>query len=138
MIFTTLCTCFYLAAEKPADYSLEKVEEIGEPYTDQVQAEGADTPHLIVIMDESLADYERIGKRLTLSEDNMPFIHSLEENTIKGTAYSSVFGANTPNSEYEFLTGNTMAFLPASSIGFHLFVRGRYAFSGLRAEICGI
>lgn len=124
MIFTTLCTCFYLAAEKPADYSLEKVEEIGEPYTDQVQAEGADTPHLIVIMDESLADYERIGKRLTLSEDNMPFIHSLEENTIKGTAYSSVFGANTPNSEYEFLTGNTMAFLPASSIGFHLFVRG--------------
>ena len=54
----------------------------------------------------------------------MPFIHSLTENTIKGNAYASIFGGNTPNSEYEFLTGNTMAFLPASSVGFHLFVRG--------------
>ena len=123
MLFTTLCTCFYLAAEKPGEYSLDKVAEIGEPYTEQVQ-EAADTPHLIVIMNESLADYGEIGKGLELSEDNMPFMHSLEENTIKGTVYSSVFGANTPNSEYEFLTGNTMAFLPESSVGFHLFVRG--------------
>ncbi|MCC8100888.1 MAG: LTA synthase family protein [Clostridiales bacterium] len=82
------------------------------------------TPNLIVIMNESWADYTDIGNGLELSEDYMPFIRSLTENTIKGTAYSSVFGGNTPNSEYEFLTGNTMAFLPTSSVGFNLFVRG--------------
>lgn len=83
-----------------------------------------ETPNLIVIMNESFADYTSIGKGLDLSEDCMPFIHSLMENTIKGTAYVSIFGGNTPNSEYEFLTGNTMGFLPASSVGFNLFVRG--------------
>ena len=67
-----------------------------------------ETPNLIVIMNESFADYTSIGKGLDLSEDCMPFIHSLTENTIKGTAYVSIFGGNTPNSEYEFLTGNTM------------------------------
>lgn len=82
------------------------------------------TPNLIVIMNESWADYTDIGNGLELSEDYMPFIRSLTENTIKGTAYSSVFGGNTPNSEYEFLTGNTMAFLPTSSVGFNQFVRG--------------
>ena len=83
-----------------------------------------ETPNLIVIMNESFADYTSIGKGLDLSEDCMPFLHSLTENTIKGTAYVSIFGGNTPNSEYEFLTGNTMGFLPASSVGFNLFVRG--------------
>ncbi|MCD7884640.1 MAG: sulfatase-like hydrolase/transferase [Lachnospiraceae bacterium] len=87
-------------------------------------ADASETPTIIVIMNESWADYTEVGNGLELSEDYMPFIRSLTENTIKGTAYSSVFGGNTPNSEYEFLTGNTMAFLPASSVGFNLFVRG--------------
>ncbi|MCD7814216.1 MAG: LTA synthase family protein [Lachnospiraceae bacterium] len=153
MIFTTLTTCFYLVVDKPDGYSLEAVEEIAEPYVTEADAaeEGgssdsdilysesagdtdasaaaseedtAATPNLIVIMNESWADYTEIGNGLELSEDYMPFIRSLTENTIKGTAYSSVFGGNTPNSEYEFLTGNTMAFLPTSSVGFNLFVRG--------------
>ncbi len=141
MLFTTLCTCSYLSADKPDDYSLARVEEIAEPYVDDAgtvsgsgdSAETADaavsavnttTPNIIVIMNESFADYENIGNGLTLSEDCMPFIHGLTENTIKGTAYASIFGANTPNSEYEFLTGNTMGFLPESSVGFNLFVRG--------------
>lgn len=144
MIFTTLTTCFYLVVDKPEGYSLEAVQEIAADYvTSEDEEEGAgsadaddsgsadtagtgsgstdsdadtvDTPNLIVIMNESWADYTDIGNTLELSEDYMPFIRSLTENTIKGTAYSSVFGGNTPNSEYEFLTGNTMAFLPTSS-----------------------
>ena len=153
MIFTTLCTCFYLAADKPEGYSVEKVHEIAADYvgegdgdereseteastdngSDNAEAASAgttaadakpQTPNIIVLMNESLADYSDIGNGLEFSEDYMPFLHSLSENTIKGTAYASIFGANTPNSEYEFLTGNTMGFLPPSSVGFHLFVRG--------------
>lgn len=91
---------------------------------DDTGTQAAAAPNIIVIMNESLADYTDIGEGLALSEDCMPFIHSLTENTIKGNAYASIFGGNTPNSEYEFLTGNTMAFLPSSTIGFHLYVRG--------------
>lgn len=143
MLFTTLCTCFYLAADKPAEYSLDKVKEIAAEYVEEA-GNGGDSageddgaglaaspvsgedvrPNLIVIMNESFADYTEIGRGLELSEDCMPFIHGLTENTIKGNFYASIFGGNTPNSEYEFLTGNTMAFLPASSVGFNLFVRG--------------
>lgn len=171
MIFTTLCTCFYLAADKPEGYSLDKVQELASAYVEDpeklggtadgdsgedeegaisfpaglsrvtaaglsdepetIAAEGS--PNVIVIMNESLADYTDIGEGLEFSEDYMPFLHSLKENTIKGTAYASIFGANTPNSEYEFLTGCTMGFLPPSSVGFHLFVRG--AMPSLASEL---
>lgn len=130
MLFTTLLTCFYLAVEKPEGYSLAKVEEIAEDYIGQGQsaseiaASDQEQPNIIVIMNESFADYTDIGNGIDFSEDPMPFIHGLTENTIKGTAYASIFGANTPNSEYEFLTGNTMGFLPPTSVGFNLFVRG--------------
>lgn len=124
MLFTTLCTCFYLAADQPEGYSVQEAERIAQAYESDA-AQTADVTNLIVLMNESFADYESVGRGLTLSEDAMPFIHSLTDNTIKGTAYASIFGGNTPNSEYEFLTGNTMAFLPASSVGFHLFVRGQ-------------
>lgn len=233
MLFTTLCTCFYLAAEKPEGYSVDKVHEIGQAYVaqgsknasagkdarnasdkeklgstvsadsdsgaesaqksrdssgtgakikpygspelgkeavsiwkslfpetlmsrvfaaeadaagmqeqedvadhaagaageEEKTAEQSDEQNIapetfIVIMNESFADYENIGYGLTLSEDCMPFIHGLTENTIKGTVYASIWGANTPNTEYEFLTGNTMGFLPPTSVGFNLFVRG--------------
>lgn len=124
MLFTTLCTCFYMVADKPDGYSVERVEEIAQDYIGQENQEDADTPNLIVIMNESFADYSDIGQGLDFSEDCMPFIHGLTEDTIKGTAYASIFGANTPNSEYEFLTGNTMGFLPTTSVGFNVFVRG--------------
>ena len=126
MLFTTLCTCFYMVADKPDGYSVERVEELAGEYVTETDMEKQETkmPHLVVIMNESFADYSDIGEGIDFSEDCMPFIHGLTENTIKGTAYASIFGANTPNSEYEFLTGNTMGFLPESSVGFNVFVRG--------------
>lgn len=129
MLFTTLLTCFYLAVDKPEGYSLDKVQELAADYIDQGDLASDDKekeqPNIVVIMNESFADYTDVGRGLEFSSDPMPFIHNLTENTIKGTAYASIFGANTPNSEYEFLTGNTMGFLPPTSIGFHLFVRGQ-------------
>ena len=40
----------------------------------------------------------------------------------QGYAYSSVFGGTTANSEYEFLTGNTTAFLPAGTVPYQMYV----------------
>ncbi len=83
-------------------------------------------PNILVIMNESFADLSAVGE-ITLSKDPMPFFHKLKTNTIKGYTYSSVFGGNTANSEFEFLTGNTLAFLPDNSVPYQLFLRSKTA-----------
>lgn len=52
----------------------------------------------------------------------LPYFHSLKENAIHGYALSSVFGAKTPNSEWEFMTGNSMAFLPSGSVVYQQYI----------------
>ena len=112
----------YLDVSKPADYSVEKVEEILEPY---IEAEEVDSvyPNIIVIMNEAFSDPAVLGDFET-NIDYMPFIRSLSENTVKGQLMVSVKGGNTANSEYEFLTGNSMAFLPSGSVPYQQYIRG--------------
>ena len=98
--------------EKPDGYSVAAVEETAENIAYERQAISDVTPeNLIVIMNESLADM-RVIEDFETNEEFFPFIHSLEENTIKGDLYVNVFGGGTSNTEYEVLTGNTMNFLP--------------------------
>ena len=63
-------------------------------------------------MSESYADFSILGSELRTNQPVTPFLDSLEENTIRGYALSSVFGGTTANSEFEFLTGLSMANLP--------------------------
>ena len=56
----------------------------------------------------------------------MPFVHSMQngkENTVSGYLNVSVCGGNTANTEFEFLTGNTMAFLPTGSIPYQQYIK---------------
>lgn len=120
----------YLDVEKPEGYSPEKAEEIAaesgwNEEEEETVAEKAseDSPNILVIMNEAFSDLGVYGDFET-SEDYMPFIHSLEENTVKGSLYVSVKGGNTANTEFEFLTGNSMAFLPAGSVPYQQFIKG--------------
>ena len=47
-----------------------------------------------------------------------------EKNTVTGMLNVSVCGGNTANTEFEFLTGNTMAFLPQGSIPYQQYING--------------
>ncbi len=80
-------------------------------------------PNIITIMNESFSDLSVIGDFET-TVDYLPFINSLkdEENCISGYSYVSTLGTGTSNTEYEFLTGNTMAFLPIGSNAYQLYV----------------
>ena len=69
-------------------------------------------PNIILIMNESLADFSLIGD-VNYNRDPLEYIHNMKENTIKGLDYVSVFGAGTSNSEFEAMTGNTMSFFPS-------------------------
>lgn len=77
-------------------------------------------------MNESLSDLKVLGS-LETNEDYMPFMRSLTENTIKGNLYVPVIGAGTSNTEFEFLTGHTTAFLPSGSNAYMLYIKNPIA-----------
>lgn len=116
----------YLHVKKPAGYSVEAAQAISEPYegvaseTMQTQEKG---PNIIVIMNEAFSDLSVYGD-FAVSEDYMPFWRSLKEDTVRGKLYVSVKGGNTANTEFEFLTGNSMAFLPVGSVPYQQFLNG--------------
>ena len=84
--------------------------------------------NVICIMNESFADL-RIFNGLVSGnsfETDGPFLSyydSLSENAQKGWLYVPVFGAMTANSEYEFLTGNSCAFVPQGSIPYQFYTK---------------
>lgn len=117
----------YMKVERPDSYSQETLAALaGENPSDAADtaasADGGTQPvNVIVIMNESLSDLS-VLPGVESNMDAMPFLRSLTDNTIKGYAYSSVFGGTTANSEYEFLTGNTTAFLPAGTVPYQMYV----------------
>lgn len=117
----------YSKVDKPSGYSADKIQELAKKYPSDTastsDAKDAKSPNIIAIMNESLGDLSYNGP-LETSEDYLPFIHSMKENTIKGKLYVSIEGANTANSEFEFLTGDSMSFLPARCIPYNLYVNG--------------
>ncbi len=118
----------YMKSEKPETYDQETLDALaGENGSDDVSVSVVDPDgtirpvNVIVVMNESYSDLS-VLPGVETNRDAMPFFHALTENTIKGWAYSSVFGGTTANSEYEFLTGNTTAFLPAGTVPYQMYV----------------
>ena len=73
-------------------------------------------------MNETFSDLNVVNKIKT-NKEVMPFINNLKENTIKGHMLVSVFGGGTSNSEYEFLTGNSVSALPLNGNAYTQFVK---------------
>lgn len=98
--------------EKPEGYSAEQVEAL--LTAANAESESAEEkPHIIIVMNESLADVRTVAD-VELNQENMPFLKSMQENTVKGTVNVSTYGGGTANSEFELFTGCSMAFLPVN------------------------
>lgn len=126
LIVNFLMNLKYLNVEKPDNYSLDKVNNIVSAFNKDYQQEiqekiNSNNPNIIVIMNETFSDLGVLGK-LNTNQDYMPFIHSLKDNTIKGNLFVSVYGGYTANSEWEFLTGNSMAFITARGIPYQQYI----------------
>ncbi len=110
----------FSSVEKPDGYD-QQINDL----IDRYQSEKADLsqkeirPNVIAIMNESFCDLSVIG--IETNEPCLPFIDSMKENTIKGSTYVSVFSGHTANSEYEFLTGNSISFLPIGTVAYQMF-----------------
>ena len=131
----------FLNVKKPEGYSPARAEEIADGAQAAYEAEsgeksgsaaaaetGADgaagterLPNIIVIMNEAFSDLKAIGDFET-SEDYMPFFRSVMDEYTSGNLLVSVKGGNTANTEYEFLSGDTTAFLPAGSVVYQQYI----------------
>ncbi|MCI8422763.1 MAG: LTA synthase family protein [Lawsonibacter sp.] len=111
----------YSSVDRPEDYSEEAVLELMERYP-AVEGDSARRPtNIVVIMNESFGDFS-LFDAFRPSEDPLPFLHALEENTIQGWMYSSVTGGGTATVEFEYLTGFTSLFQPPHTVAYQLYV----------------
>lgn len=110
--------------KKPNNYSSKELTVLSNSIDTSTKSEIDVKPNIIAIMNESFSDLSVLGEFET-NQDYIPFINSLDENTIKGYALSSVHGGGTSNSEFEFLTGNTMAFLPKETIAYQNYINSK-------------
>ena len=111
MVLTYLKSAFNSSVKRPEGYSRELVDSYLNEYrsADTVDSEAVQPTNIIMVMNEAFADLRTVG--LTPSIDVMPYIDTLQENTVEGSLYVGVFGGGTCNTEFEALTGNTLAFL---------------------------
>ncbi len=112
----------YSQVDQPEGYSQETLASLEEDLTGGLATHGAQGVNVIAIMNESFSDLSVLGD-LKTNQDALPFWHSLTENTVRGYAYSSVFGGTTANSEFEFLTGHSTAFTPAGTVPYQMYIR---------------
>ena len=111
MVTTYLKSAFNSVVREPEGYSRQQVSAWLEEYRSQPAEapQGTRPTNIIMVMNEAFSDLRSVG--LDPEIDVMPFIDSLDENTVEGSLYVSVFGGGTCNTEFEALTGNSQAFL---------------------------
>ena len=127
-VYNFACNTKYIFYPKPKNYTAEEtknyVKEKAKTYVPDKSEEKK--PNIICIMNESFADLSILGDVET-NIDYMPFFRSLKENTIRGNLYNPVIGAGTSNTEFEFLTGHSTAFLPSGSNAYMLYIKNPIA-----------
>lgn len=147
-VLSTAVSLQYVVKKPPQGYSSARLKEIyhrleedhryTEPVNGWAYPESLDNPespesrsrvgqpvtpvNLICIMNESLSELKTAGD-FTTNTEYFPFMDSLVENTVRGSLCVPVFGSMTSNTEFEFLTGDSMALLPANSIAYQFNVK---------------
>ncbi|MBR4545526.1 MAG: sulfatase-like hydrolase/transferase [Oscillibacter sp.] len=116
MVVSFIKSAMSATVSVPDGYSPEIVRSYLEAYEQEDAEPVPDAPrpvNIIMVMNEAFSDLRTVGLNENL--DVMPFIDSLRENTVQGNLYVSVYGGGTCNTEFEALTGNSLAFFNAGA-----------------------
>ncbi|WP_258959208.1 LTA synthase family protein [Paenibacillus tyrfis] len=111
---------------KPPGYSEPTMANLAESLNEMVGTSTANAasgvkPNVIFIMNEAFWD-PTLLPNVTFSEDPVPTIHRLEQESTSGYLLSPQFGGGTSNVEFEVLTGQSMSFLPAGSVPYQQYI----------------
>ncbi|WP_282939205.1 LTA synthase family protein [Paenibacillus sp. RC67] len=117
---------------KPEGYGEPAMAALAQNLADQSQVKTASAkatadpfngkqPNVIFIMNEAFWD-PTLLPNVTYSEDPVPTIHKLQQESTSGYLLSPQFGGGTSNVEYEVLTGQSMSFLPDGSVPYQQYI----------------
>ncbi len=112
---------------KPEDYSVSGAKKLISKYADEYdsnsQTGGSSTarleatkqfdeekPTVIAIMNETFSDLS-IYQNMHANYQGPTYFKSIDDCLSRGRLYVSAYGGGTANTEFEFLTGNSMAYL---------------------------
>ena len=121
--------CFISAAQtikppRPADYTVDDAKKLIKDYAadyDEVEGTGEarraaeqqfndEKPTVITIMNETFSDLS-IYQNLHADYQGPQYFKSISNALKRGKLYVSAYGGGTANTEFEYLTGNSMAYL---------------------------
>ncbi len=107
-----LWSCFDKGIERPEDYSDKAVNELLLELSAGESATPDHTPNFVFVQLESLFDITRYTD-LKFSEDPLPNLRALREESLWGLLTVPSIGAGTANTEFEVLTGLPIEFFGA-------------------------
>ena len=110
-VYSFVQTVHNMVMEEPKNYDSGYAQSV---MSDFNGTEGTDVqPDIIMIMGETWADLSMITDTSSFSTDPMPYLHSVaadsNPNTLVGKTIVPVFGSGTCNSEFESVTGFSLA-----------------------------
>ena len=113
----------FFAIRVPSNYGALAARQVGAKYADPRAATPTAPPHvnLIVYLVESLMDPHDLGVRYT--SEPVPNIRALRDGHIGGYVIVPGLFGGSANTEFEILTGMSMAFLPEESLPYRQYLR---------------
>lgn len=101
-------------AVPPDDYTSEKMTQLKTVYAASDNDQKTVPTNVVVVMNEAFADFDIVGDT-DMTDSPLKNWHGLKDNCVKGDMYVNIFGGGTSVTEFEFLTGCSMAFIPVST-----------------------
>ena len=123
---TLLRLAYNMNVRPPKGYNKEEIKNTLAKYEsseDISNEQENDNPNIIVIVNESFCDFYNLFKDGYANPIEYFNNLSKSENVISGTVFSSVYGGQTANVEYEFLTQNSLRSLPVGSYVFQQYIK---------------
>ena len=124
-----------LPIEKPEGYTSDEAQDIEQELaaaydstygsSEQRAAAAAQfneiKPTIVAVMNESFSDLSCFEQLQAAGYTGPAFYNSLPDTLVRGTMLASVAGGGTANSEFEFLTGASTAFVGVGKIPYQLY-----------------
>ncbi len=133
LLTSFVSACQDLAITKPAGYSTTAAEadeaELAQAWAETLDAEAHESaqeqfanvrPSIVCVMNETFSDmslYDGLG----VGYEGPEFFNSIDDALVRGELAVSAYAGGTCNSEFEFLTGNTLGYLGAGAYPYTLY-----------------
>lgn len=110
---------------KPEDYSKEEAKKILADYGNPpYPVNEGKTPHIIAVMGEAFYDIDRIPDiQFNDGFDPLKNFNRIAAQAYAGRIVTEVFGGGTANTEFSFLTGNSIAVMPEMTSPYSYYLR---------------